>query len=467
MISRQKDITDVTEEQKLFLREEDLTPGVFGIHRHQVMAGYKWLIYRDGLLVKQLGPGPHRWWNGFLHKWKAHIINTRVELLHIDVKGRVKGPPIPQEAPGASAVDLACEVTAELEISARISELENFLQYRDPLSVFLASLRNMVVEFIGKLHYDQYGEWATELRDQIRNNLQYGAYDSERRVGIRVEDVFVTEFKPSTTHDRNMLAMYQLVEKARRELVEARANSERDSVVASSYAEQGGILNIAPSILALQNSPVGKALIDRDASLREMTIAAGLNPGVNVQPINDPTGQLGGAPAVGYLNPPRPSIQTGQASGPLPGQAGQVSGQLYNLDEAPTGPIKPQAASPSTNSGGSPFDAARQDMEIAALQQAGFVVAGRGKIEPVYNTAGQPVPGSEEWVLPVYMRLPTGVLTIVFHCPTGYPVTAPAVQVKAATGGGLSWIQPNSVHQWIAGRLLVDVAQEIVATRPE
>jgi hypothetical protein len=108
----------------------------------------------------------------------------------------------------------------------------------------------MVVELIGQLPYDHYGQWATELRslilDRLQGRSQGGADSSERRLGIRVEDAFVTNFRPNTANDRNMLQLYQLVERARRELVEAQANAQRDGIVARSYAEQGDILKVAP-----------------------------------------------------------------------------------------------------------------------------------------------------------------------------------------------------------------------------
>ena len=460
MSSTSEEIAPLSPQQKLFiLGEMDLQPNIFGMHQVQVAAGNKWLVYRDGERQrdKDLSPGRHTWWNGFFHKWRAQILNMRVELLPLKVKGRVKGPPT-RDVAGATAVELACEVTAELEISCKLTDIENFLQYRDPLSVFFAALDNMVVEMIGQLPYDHYGQWATELRNKVRERLQGGRDDSERRLGIRVEDVFVTNFNPSTVNDRNVLAMYQMIERGKRELIEAQANAKRDSVVAQSFAEQGQTLNIAPSILALQNSPVGKTLIERDADLQKLMVASGLNPGVNVQPLQDSTAQLGsGQPAsVGYLNPPRPA---------LPGQLQpeQVSGQLYTAD------FFNQTASStpsSTHTSGHPVDEARQNAEISALEQGGFIVAGKGQVVPLYDNAGQPIPGTKEWVLQVSIRRSAGYLMMVFHCPAGYPAFPPSVQMKPPTGGGLAWVEPNTVMDWHVGHRLVDVAQEIDENTP-
>lgn len=460
-------IAPLSPQHRLFIPKEiPLEPNVFGlIHQVQVAAGDEWLVYCDGQLKKRLKPGRYTWWNGFRHDWRAQIINVRVELLPRSVKGRVKGPSMPKEAAGGTAIELACDVTAELEIACKIAQIENYLQYRDPITVFFASIDNMVVEFIGRLSYDQYGQWSTVIRDLTKERLQPGGRDdSVRRLGILVEDIFVTDFKPNTAHDRNVLSMYQLIERGKRELVEAQANSTRDTVVAESFAQQGGILNIAPSILAMQKSPIGKDLIDRDADLRRLIIATGLNPGVNVQPLQDVTGQLGsGQPAsVGYLNPPQPAV-TGQLQA-RPGQPNQVSGQLFSVDQS-----NPDQASTSPlfqDTGGPPVDNARQKIELAGLESAGFNVAGSGQVVSTFDASGRPVPATKEWVLQVSARRPTGYLTIAFHCPAGYPSLAPRVEVKPPTGGGFQQVEPNTVHEWNAGCMLADVAREIAENTP-
>src|SRR5712664_2162549 len=103
MATSGENITEISPQQKLFiLGEKDLMPNLIGMHRVHVPAGQKWLIYCDGELVEQFEAGPHSWWNGFLKKWKAQIINTRIELLHIPVKGRVRGPSAPRDMPDAS-----------------------------------------------------------------------------------------------------------------------------------------------------------------------------------------------------------------------------------------------------------------------------------------------------------------------------------------------------------------------------
>ena len=457
-------ITDIGEQHKLFILEEcDLNSRfTFGLwYRAQVEAGQAWQVYRDGVHYDHLRAGPHVLWNSLWHKWKALRINLRIVHLQYTFEGRVKGPQLPPEARSAAGVDLGCTVTATLELSCKIVNIETFLQYEDPLSVFVASLKNMTIETIGKLPYDQFGEWATTLRDWIRERLQGGRNDTERLIGMRVEEVYITDVKPNTLQDRNMMTMYQQVERVRRELAEVQANKERDSVVAQSFAEQGDILNIAPSILALQNSPVGKELIARDADLRKMMVAAGLNPGVSVQPLRDPQGQIGGGPppSAGYLNPPRPnpslpSGNTGQmafVSGSLPGMGGQ-SGQFSSL--------------PPSASSGPLIDADRQDREIAALEAAGFQCAGRGQHSPTFDGSGQPIPGSMEWVLEVYVQRINGFITVVLHCPAAYPNVAPRVQVRTSSGGGLKAITPNAVRIWNANSMLVEIVREIDDNTP-
>jgi hypothetical protein len=468
MANTQDSIMEITSEQRHFLlKEEELSAGFFGIHTVQVDASQTWLLYRDGVLMRRLPPGRHSWWNGFFHKWHVMKINNRVELLHIQVKGRVKGPSIASEAAGGTALELACDVTAELELTCKIADIENFIQYRAPLSVFLAAIQDMVVEFIGRLSYDQYGQWATVIRNWAKQYLGGGGgFDAERRVGIRVDDVFVTDFKPNTVQDRTVLSMYQLIERSKRELVEAQSNAKRDTVVAESFARQGEILNLPPSILALQDSPIGRALIDRDADLRKLMVATGINPSinVNVQPLQDTTGQLGSGQtsSLGYLNPPR-----SPAAGQLPPgftSPQEVTGQIYPAEKPFSTPA--QAQETAQNSGGPPVDAARQELELSELERAGFQTAGRGQVVPVYDDAGRPVPGSKEWALQVTQRRSTGYLTMMFHCPAGYPNVPPSVEVRPTAGGGLQRMVPNTIHEWNAGRVLADTAREIAESIP-
>lgn len=472
--------------------EEELTPKLVGRYRVQVPAGQMWLSYCDGLLVEQLLPGRHTWWSGPFHKWRIQKINTRVELFDkIAIKGRIKPPPLPAHAVGAGEVELACDVTAELAISCEIANVETFLRYRDPLSIFFASLSNMVVEMIGSLPYDQYGQWAKTIRDMMKARLIKGSDDTEARLGILISEVFVTEFKPSAANDRNLLAMYQAVERGRRELIEAQAKAQSDQVAADSYAAQGNALSISPAILALQASPVGRALIERDADLRKLMIANGLAPAVNVNPLYDPLQQVGGGQtsSMSYLNPPRlapggmnpPNQVTGYLaqSGPLPQQA---SGSLYPTGPFPTGAAaaSPQANSyftpttslasgmvttPPVSGESSPVDSARQRAEVEALTDAGFIVV-EGKVAPMYDDTGAPIPGTSEWVLQVYFKTSNGHLIMVFHCPSGYPAQAPGVQIKMSGGSGFTWTEPNAALNWHPGRLLVEVAQELCTTIP-
>src|SRR5712672_2123805 len=120
-------IMEITGEQRHFLlKEEELSAGLFGLHTVQVDAAQTWLLYCDGVLTRRLPPGRHSWWNGFFHKWHVLKINNRVELLHIQVKGRVRGPSVPSKEAGGTDIELACDVTAELELTCKITDIENF-----------------------------------------------------------------------------------------------------------------------------------------------------------------------------------------------------------------------------------------------------------------------------------------------------------------------------------------------------
>ncbi len=506
MLENTDTINKATRQQQSFLlseKPETLEARFFGLHVHQVPIGERWLIYKDGALIDQLNPGRHRWWGEFFHKWETQRVDTRIKLMDHNAVGRIRGPLVPQDASrtaDASGTNLACEVKASLRFSVQLKNVETFLQFTEPVSVFHAALHDLVIEYISQLPYDQYGNWATTLRDNVRSALLGGRYNVEQRIGLNITDVFVVKFEPSTTHDRQILAMYQLIERGKRELVEAMDNRKRDIETANSFAEQGAVLGIAPSILKLQDSPIGKALIEQDAKLRELIIASGLNPGVNIQPLQENPYQVQGyQPASNvYLTQPAanvaqigPSAQTpfqpqGPNSGSLPPYGNEITGTLIR-GTGQTGPISPSSAGqssgmPTSSSGWNTsevtqaqtfssapqpsgafetsdmlaVDETRQSVELDALTKAEFNVAGRGQINSATN----------EWTLMVYKRRPVGILTIAFTCPPGYPNKAPLVQVRTSASSGYSSPQPNSIHNWLAHHLLVDVAQEILNSTP-
>lgn len=466
-------VTDIGWQHTLFISEEiDLNPKFFmGLWcRIQVETGYVLQVYRDGVDCGQLPTGPHVLWNSLWHKWRAQRINIRTVRLPYTIEGRVRGPELPPESRSVGGVDLGCTVTASLALLCKIVNFEKFLGYEEPLSVFYSALRDMTIEMIGTLSYDQFGGWTAKLRDGIKNRLQEGRNDSNLLIGMRVEEVYVTKVEPNSVQDRNMMAMYQQVERVRRELEEARANKQRDNVVAESFAEQGRTLEISPAILALQNSPIGKELLERDADLRKMMVAAGLNPGVSVQPLRDPQGQMGGPPAAaGYLNPPRPAQQqqlpsgtTGQMAFGNTGQGAFASGSLTDMGwQSGQASVVPPAPS-----SGSAIDTERQDRELAALQDAGFQPAGRGQLSPMFDGRGQPIPGSMEWSLEVYVQRINGFITVLFYCSTGYPNVPPRVQVRTPNSSGMRTITPNAVGRWNATSMLVEIVQEIDDTTP-
>jgi hypothetical protein len=380
----------------------------------------------------------------------------------------MKGPSMSSEAAVGKAIELACDVTTELGITCKIAQIDNFIQFRDPLSVFLAAIQDMVVEFIGSLSYDQYGQWATIIRNKMKLYLgPRGGFDAEERLGIRIEDVFVTDFQPNKTHDDHVLWMYKLIERGKRELVDAQSNVRRGTVVAESFAKQGETLNISPSILALQTSPIGHALIEHDGELRRLIVTTGINPSISVQQQQDTMGQSESrqTSSLGYLNPPRLPVAGQLPNGPISAQ--EVTGQIFPVDlPGATHPFSSSTQDTLKDIDDSFIDAARQELELTELERAGFQVAGRGQPVPTYDDAGQPVPGSKTWELTVLQRRATGYLAMMFHCPPGYPNTAPSVRVQTPMGGGFQSMIPNTIHEWNAGRMLEDVAREIANINP-
>jgi hypothetical protein len=460
-----------------------------------------------------LYPGPHFLWNWDIiwTRWGAKRINQRTVLLPAVAEGRVKGPLLPHDAPGAANSDLACNVTAQFQLACQIADVEKYLSFQEPLAVFYSSFHNMVAEIIGKLPYDQYGVWATTLRDYVKERLQGGRDDSVSLSGLRLEDVFVTAVEANEEHDRLMLEMYKLVERARRELLEAQANRQRDREIMHSYIDQGNILNIAPSILALQDSAIGKELIERDAELRKLMLAVGLDPSVNVQTRQNVQLQPGqGAnPSIGYLQPfsstgqlpagstphtnasqplssgyspsfsvsgslsPAPASQSQPASSSYPtvvnpdGLMLPIGNQSPLVNQSGTGSPAPSSAALTPEGDDTPISLTRQEQELAELSAAGFLCAGKGQHTPAFDQHGQPIPGSKEWVLEAYIPRAIGFLTMIFHCPAGYPITPPRVQVRTPDGDELKWCEPNVIQAWHPGHLLVEVAQEIDEQTPD
>ncbi len=483
-------IASLEAEHKKFVQEEPLsfTLGLF--QRLQVESNQVWQVFRDGVFYKQLKPGPHFLWR-LWHKWRVQRVDLRIVRLPIEAEGRVKGPQVNDGSSIMQRVDLACDVVALFQLSCKIADIEKYLQFEEPLTVFFASFYDMVYEIIGKLPYDQYGEWATELRNIVKRRLQGGDKDPLYLIGLKIEEVYVTSITPNDEQDANNFEIFKLGEQAKKELLKAQSNRSVDREVYASYREKGEIINIAPSILALQNSPIGEQLIGSDAELRRLMVAAGLNPSINIQPIPDPQNPLSqmSTSSMGYLQPPqRPQLPLGNSQ-QLPLNPGRSPFE----PAYPTGPFSPEsptipANSPSgfypqqsggftQQSGGFAFPSMppeevpvtpmRQEQELAELAAAGFRCAGRGQNTPVFDNAGRPIAGSTEWVLEVYVRRTSGYLTMIFHCPMGYPMAAPRVQIKPQRGGELQWISPNTIDTWHPGRLLVEVAKELNDNIPD
>src|SRR4249919_3685801 len=101
MPKKTEQISKITFEQRPFLIDEiELKPRFFVRYREQVDQAQIWMLYRDGLFNKQLGPGLHKWWSRLFHKWRVQKINKHVEILPVEVKARVKGTSMPSEVAG-------------------------------------------------------------------------------------------------------------------------------------------------------------------------------------------------------------------------------------------------------------------------------------------------------------------------------------------------------------------------------
>lgn len=521
MSTRENDtIVSLDEQHKWFITEEkELAASVIGLRSVQVDATERMYVYRDGAFYKDLGPGPHSWWSGFFHTWKIQRINMRTEQLPIKVHGRVQGPALPKEIAAAAGIELVCNVAAKLELSCQLIDIGKFLQYRKPLTAFNASVSNMVIEEIGRLHYDQYGQWATQLRTTLGRRL-----DSENRrdnplyqIGVQVIDVFVTEVAADSAYDEEMLRKFKLIERMHNELIKAQTTAQIGMEQARSQADRSRLLGMSPAVVKimeeLKDDSIGRTLIQQDAELRKLQIgitggfappdsAAGLaneqaglyinNPASNdrsgyllnsPQPggpsVTPPAGswQPGGqpyAPPFGASQPGNASFGTppspqswnagnqygGQNSGSLPSSAPFSNGPT-NIPNQPSGPI----AMPAWEVSEEPVAPERRKRELDALRQSGLEPSEH--TAPSYDQSGRPIAGSKEWQVTVYIPRPNDqYLTIVFYCAMDYPQRPPRVQVRQARGGFRS-LTPNMVSAWRSDYLLLDLARELDRDIPD
>ncbi|HYU77246.1 MAG TPA: hypothetical protein VEL31_31650 [Ktedonobacteraceae bacterium] len=451
--------------------------------RAQVPPEHRWYVYRNGLLYKKLSTGLYVLWNwcNFLTKWQVRRINLRTVLLPALAYGRVRGPELPQGSERGANLDLALNVGAEFRLLCRIVNIEKFLSYELPLKVFYASFNNIVQERISQLPYDQYGKWASLLCRNVEEDLQVGRDNTEQLIGVRIERVFVDSFASSDEHDTEVLKLYQLTETVKRELE-----------TAISLGKQGELLDIAPSILALQNNEIGRELIRHDARLREMMIAVGMRPG-GMLPIPG-THIVESTQHFGYLSPPPshsrqlPPVppnpfsgpwnggNTGPFSGPLPrtspdGDIAQFSGPLPwtpptspDLGRPQPPPYTPGPSEPSDPLYSTPSNTSamrqRQEMDKEKLRLAGFDTNGWGPLG-TFDSMGNS--GNIKWSLTVTIQRENGYLVILFQCAHDYPSTAPTVQVRTSHQG-LQELWPKAITEWRPENSLVEVVQEIAQT---
>lgn len=418
--------------------------------RIQVKTNTIWIIYRDGLEYGKLGPGPHILWRSPFSRWQVHRISQQIIELPFLVEGRVKGPRLSagDERVGPEQ-ELACNVQAKLNVACRITNHAFFLQHEAPIKFVYSLANNIVNEVLGKLDYDQFGDWTSRLRDTLQHRLARGGNDdAEHLLGLEVLKVTTNIVVHDDLYSQEMARMFQLVEQGKRELQ-----------AASTARQQGSLLKLAPSILLLRDHEIGRLLIERDADLRKLMIAAGIYPAVQqpIVPGHLPTGALDHQ----YIQPPDTPMQLPAS---VPGAV-----LLSPPPQSPAGPgvriIPEEPAVSQPHLTESPFTAQRKAAELERLRQDGFTNGSWGSQAVLYGADGRP--DRVEWTLDVYVRQTTGYLTFQFRCSQEYPLQAPEVWVRPAGGGGFGRTEPNTVVNWQPGCMLADVVREIAENTPE
>jgi hypothetical protein len=450
------------------------------VARVHVLEEHVWYVYRNGKFYKALKAGPH-WlvnWDIFFARWQVRRINLRTVLLPAFAIGRVQGPPLPHHGDQAPNIDFALDVVADFRLLCKITEIKPFLRHESPIKTFYAYFNNMVREHIGDLPYDQYGKWASTLKTKLEQSLQRGPDNSEDFIGLQVEKVFVDSIASNREHDQQVLELYLLVEKGKREL-EAALSMQR----------QGAILDISPAILALQNNEAGRTLLECDAELRKLMIAAGLRPG-GMLPISSPSyvieqqtpgsylqssrrpqlppvvGASGPLPSVlpgigtygSATPPPDPASSTAPLTPPF---TSQPLSQHFTPTPPLTPPFTPHTVSQPLTPDANHLLKQRQAQDIEMLRAANFHCLKWAQKNTSFDTLGQPLPDGMVWVLDVFVQRSNGHLVITFQCGIDYPQSPPTTRVRTSNSSLASELFPNTIVNWQPDCSLVDVVRDL------
>jgi len=184
--------------------------------RIQVDAGYKWWVYRDGVFYDELDVGPHILWNtNIFGKWQVLRINLQTIPLKLVVDGRLKGPSLPEGTAGEANAELALTGRAVYNVWCKIDtkKIETFLVHSAPIDALYHIMNHTVNTIRPKYSYDQYGQWANELAQELEYLLSKGPKRTEHMVGLKVLKVYHDLDESNTLHDQQAVQMFEHAQK--------------------------------------------------------------------------------------------------------------------------------------------------------------------------------------------------------------------------------------------------------------
>jgi hypothetical protein len=401
----------------------------FGCYLYfQVKPTEQVMIVKNGVPETELRPpGRHIVINRdpFFTRYQIYRFNTQIVTLKALVDGRVHDP----------NMHLDLRVIAEFRILCRLRHFERFLFEVDkPLRLLYTIFNSVVFEELANLKHDLLGKWAIELKDRVFRRLSGEGSEVEKQIGVEIVNIYVDNLSNNPMyveyHDK---------------IFGFKVDLSRDVARAQAQREEADILGIDPSHIRFEGTDMGSVSIQGEMDRKNMQASFGLLFPQLPPPGNQSSNSAGIGSGLPLFGPSSyPSLRLPESTPP---GANPSSYPSLRLPE----PTPPGANPPSGNNTTQKLEGEnnlvteeRQEQEITALRQAGFVPQGKGRFS------------AEGWDISVTTRLPNNdLLTISFRCDSNYPYRPPTVYY-----GRRVLEQLESLLNWDFYMLLVDIAKE-------